>query len=198
MSDTTRCTGCGTNLRGADGKCPQCGAAVPSAASGPSAARGERIRRVRADPSFEGAPAPGLSNPTARLCGGVVMGLLFSAVAAVMLTIVLGKSGTKAFAFVPGVFIAIGLLVVVISVVRLARFLLAPQQRLAAAIVSKRMHLRRRRRGRTYYYVTLEFEGGERREYEAGGSMYGLVAEDDAGVAYVRHVYLTGFRRVDV
>ncbi|GGA49526.1 DUF2500 domain-containing protein [Paenibacillus physcomitrellae] len=47
----------------------------------------------------------------------------------------------------------------------------------------------------TYYYITLEFEDGERKEFLDVKGLYGLVAEDDTGFAAVQGDWIVAFER---
>lgn len=46
------------------------------------------------------------------------------------------------------------------------------------------------------YYMTLEHEGGRRKEYRVPGDVYGASKEDDYGVAFLKGGYLLEFQRV--
>lgn len=48
---------------------------------------------------------------------------------------------------------------------------------------------------RTHYYITLEFENGERREFLDVNHLYGLVAEGDVGYAAVQGDWIVAFER---
>ncbi|PQO39402.1 hypothetical protein C5Y96_02110 [Blastopirellula marina] len=51
----------------------------------------------------------------------------------------------------------------------------------------------------TSYFVTFEFEDGQRREFPVlDGSLYGRVSEDDAGVLFSRDKFAVDFDRVRV
>jgi hypothetical protein len=185
----------------ADGACPYCGTAsgavvAPPVPVDPAALRTERFRRVRESPSFERTPPPASSSPAGKHWNGIFTGIVFAAVAVFMLTQMSRHGG--AFVLVPVLFVLIGIGIAVSSGSRIARYRSAPSRTFAAVVAAKRMEVRRGKHGRTDYFVTLEFESGARHEYEAAGSMYGTVTEDDIGVAHVRDTYLTGFRRVAV
>ncbi|GIQ61915.1 hypothetical protein PACILC2_04830 [Paenibacillus cisolokensis] len=51
------------------------------------------------------------------------------------------------------------------------------------------------RSSRTDYYITLEFDNGERREYLDVRNLYGLVAEGDEGYAAVQGDWIVAFER---
>jgi len=48
---------------------------------------------------------------------------------------------------------------------------------------------------RTYYYITLEFDDGSRREYLDVKRLYGLVAEGDTGYAATQGDWIVDFQR---
>ena len=47
----------------------------------------------------------------------------------------------------------------------------------------------------TWYYVTFETEGGDRREFSVGGREYGLLAEGDRGMLSHQGTRYKGFQR---
>jgi hypothetical protein len=185
-----------------DGACPYCGTAAgvavapPPVPADPAALRAERFRRVRESPAFDRTPDPAAGSPAGKHWNGVLVGIVFAAISLIMLTQA-GRHG-GVFVIMPVAFIAIGIGMVIASANRIVRYRSAPSRTFAAIVAAKRMEIRRGKQGRTDYFVTLEFETGARDEYEAAGSMYGAVTEDDIGVADVRDTYLTGFRRVAV
>ncbi|MNE95561.1 hypothetical protein D3C80_1936640 [compost metagenome] len=48
---------------------------------------------------------------------------------------------------------------------------------------------------RTYYYITLEFDNGERREYLDVKNIYGLIREGDTGYAATQGDWIVAFER---
>jgi len=48
---------------------------------------------------------------------------------------------------------------------------------------------------RTYYYITLEFDNGTRREYLDVKNLFGLVAEGDTGYAATQGDWIVAFER---
>ena len=76
----------------------------------------------------------------------------------------------------------------------------APRLTVPAAIVGKREDYRRRRNGnhtshRTHYYVTFQFESGDRMELRMEGSQYGLLVEGDKGKLTFQGSRFLGFER---
>ncbi|MFH0071052.1 DUF2500 domain-containing protein, partial [Peribacillus sp. NPDC056705] len=76
----------------------------------------------------------------------------------------------------------------------------SPRNSRFARVVAKRMDVRHHTNhhngdngmmhssnsSRTYYYITLEFDNGERKEYLDVKNLYGLVVEGDAGYAAIQ------------
>jgi len=74
-------------------------------------------------------------------------------------------------------------------------------------IVSKRMDVRHHSNmnepnsfnsfssSHTYYYITLEFKNGERKEYLDVKNLYGLIAEGDEGYAAIQGDWIVAFER---
>lgn len=89
----------------------------------------------------------------------------------------------------------------------------SPQQTYYATVVAKRMEVTHHTShhhhnqgehhtmpattssSRTHYYITLEFEGGERREFLDVKRLYGLVVEGDTGYALLQGEWIVGFER---
>lgn len=85
----------------------------------------------------------------------------------------------------------------------------AAKESVYARVVAKRMDVRNRtthhnngsgalhagHSSRTYYYVTLEFDDGSRREYLDVKNLYGLLVEGDAGYAAVQGDWIVAFER---
>lgn len=98
---------------------------------------------------------------------------------------------------------------IIYSIVNYARNAKAPKETTYARIVSKRMdvshhhtnHANQNGIGhsnhssRTYYYITLEFDNGERKEYVDVKNLYGLVVEGDTGFAAVQGEWIIAFER---
>jgi len=85
----------------------------------------------------------------------------------------------------------------------------SPKQSVYARVAAKRMelstHTHHHNNGnggvhpvnssRTHYYITLEFENGERREYLDVKNLYGLLVEGDEGYAAVQGEWIVAFER---
>ncbi|OBZ13558.1 DUF2500 domain-containing protein [Bacillus sp. FJAT-26390] len=103
------------------------------------------------------------------------------------------------------IFVIGGILYSLINHAKNAR---APKESCYARIVSKRMDVRHHTNhhnhdgahhstnsSRTYYYITLEFDNGTRKEYLDVKNLYGLVVEGDTGYAAVQGEWIVAFER---
>ncbi|MFH5187338.1 DUF2500 domain-containing protein [Paenibacillus sp. TAB 01] len=82
----------------------------------------------------------------------------------------------------------------------------APRDSAYAKVVAKRMDVRNHANqdntafpstssSRTYYYITLEFDDGSRREFLDVKRLYGLVVEGDTGYAATQGDWIVDFQR---
>ncbi|WP_229753726.1 DUF2500 domain-containing protein [Paenibacillus segetis] len=83
----------------------------------------------------------------------------------------------------------------------------SPRKSIYATIISKRMDVQNHAHthagdnmhtthsSRTYYYITLQFDNGERKEYLDVKNIYGLVAEGDIGYAATQGDWIVAFER---
>lgn len=113
-----------------------------------------------------------------------------------------GGMGAPSFFFIVPLLMlgAIGFAVVK-SVSGTAKYRSAPLQRRPAIVVDERTKVSgggKNSSASTTYYVTLEFEDGQRREFTVGTRLAGSVTEGDAGVAYTKHEHLAAFERISV
>lgn len=118
---------------------------------------------------------------------------------------------------IPIFFVIIFILIIVgiiSSGARYAKNSKSPRESRYATIISKRMDVRHRTThhatyhndnfnddfartssSRTDYYITLEFDNGERREYLDVKELFGLVREGDVGYAAVQGEWIVAFER---
>lgn len=199
-----RCTGCGAKAPEGAEVCAYCGETI-AVAEAPVAAPAVSSRLAQFDaladhPSFakwmEWRPAPEAesSEPRYSLLEGA-----FVVIVAVM--IVLSISGG------PIVSIYGPRIVLPLALAGLLGFVLfawwrKPSTRAAppakpypAIVVAKRAETTERS---TRYFATLEFRTGRRREYPVDGEFFGLLADGDAGVAYVAEDDLVTFKTLSV
>jgi hypothetical protein len=213
MSAPERCTGCGAAIAGGAAACSYCGTgggavvASTSVAPDPASERAARFERVRATPSFERFLAfrPDSSAVSGALLGPAFFGLAFAGFGVFFIVVSSLKSDAFGGAPIGGMFILIpigfvllGLGMLVASTVKWRAFTSAPHEAFPALVVAKRTKVVGQKNGtRTTYFVTVETERGRRVERPAPDEVYGVVDEDDVGVAYVRGGHLLGFRTVD-
>ncbi|MEC0370284.1 DUF2500 domain-containing protein [Paenibacillus chibensis] len=121
-----------------------------------------------------------------------------------------GGGSNFMFTLVP-VFIGIVFVIVIVSILlngaRYVKNVRSPRSSTYARVVSKRSEVQHSAghtdsnglmhsgSSRTYYYITLEFDNGERKEYLDVKKLYGLVAEGDAGYASVQGDWIVAFER---
>ncbi|TLS51553.1 DUF2500 domain-containing protein [Paenibacillus antri] len=117
------------------------------------------------------------------------------------------------FTLVP-IIIVIGFVVVIggiaLNGARYMKNASSPKESVYARVIAKRMdvrththhhphgagdHMHTSRSSRTHYFITLEFEDGERREYLDVKGLYGLVVEGDEGYAAVQGDWIVAFER---
>lgn len=74
----------------------------------------------------------------------------------------------------------------------------SPIESVPAKVIAKRTDTSGGMNGRrvwTEYYVTFEFEGGERREFWVGSGDFGVLAEGDRGTLICQGTRYKGFER---
>ncbi|WP_059048970.1 DUF2500 domain-containing protein [Paenibacillus senegalimassiliensis] len=120
------------------------------------------------------------------------------------------EGGFDIFSLAP-IFIVIVFVIVIVGIftngARYVKNASAPRSSRYARIISKRMDVQHNSSSpagdhhvhtsssRTYYYITLEFDNGERHEYLDVKKLYGLVAEGDVGYAAVQGDWIVAFER---
>mgnify|MGYP000880550892 CR=1 FL=1 len=99
--------------------------------------------------------------------------------------------------------------IVVVGIARHIRNTRAPRRTVYARVAAKRMEVTGSSNmhhhadgavhhgfgSRTDYYITLEFENGERREFLDVKNLYGLVVEGDVGYAAIQGDWIVAFER---
>ena len=71
----------------------------------------------------------------------------------------------------------------------------SPIQNAPATVVTKRTEVWGHEHAHTDYYVTFQFESGERMEFQVEGIDYGMLAEDDYGTLQYQGTRYLGFFR---
>jgi hypothetical protein len=111
----------------------------------------------------------------------------------------------------PFLFIAVFVLVIgsiIYSMARNVKNARAPKENAYVRVVAKRTEVRSHMNhnhhndhigttgsSRTYYYITLEFDNGSRKEYLDVKGLYGLVVEGDTGYAATQGDWIVAFER---
>lgn len=117
------------------------------------------------------------------------------------------------FTIVP-IIIVIVFVIVIIGIatngVRYFNNVKSPRQSVFARVITKRMEVRHHTSqsnmgnesmhsvnssSRTYYYITLEFDNGDRKEYLDVKNLFGLVVEGDEGYAAIQGDWIVAFER---
>lgn len=123
-----------------------------------------------------------------------------------------GGMGDVMFTFVPfliGIVFVIVIGGLILNGARYVKNASSPRESVYARVVAKRMDVRTHTNmhhqangtmhpmhsSRTYYYITLEFDNGERKEYLDVKGLYGLLVEGDAGYAAVQGDWIVAFER---
>lgn len=123
-----------------------------------------------------------------------------------------GSSFGNSFSFFPIIFFIVFVFiagVIIYSIMNHMRNSRAPQESAYARIVAKRMDVQHHTNlqhhndnmghtsstSRTYYYITLEFDNGSRKEYLDVKGLFGLVVEGDAGYAATKGDWIVAFER---
>ena len=171
--------------------------------------RDTRLDRVRGDLAYAAAMlhAPSVTTHLAGGMMGVGCMLGFAAVAGLM---ALGASGFTFFGFsqfgaagapalifvlVPLLMCGMGVMGAIVTARRTRMLAMTAFERRPALVRDERSQSGEKS---TSHFVTLEFDDGERHEYQVDGRTAGNVALDDVGVAYIKGEFLIDFRRFDV
>ena len=97
------------------------------------------------------------------------------------------------------IIILIGFVVVISLIIVAIAFYIhnarAPRRTVCARVAAKRMEVRGDH-SHTRYFITLEFENGERREFLDVKHLYGLVVEGDVGYAAIQGNWIVAFERL--
>lgn len=197
-----RCSNCGAPpRRGAARFCTYCGAAFPAAQAPPPSALEGRARALallqeqrefaeamRRTPSVAMHVA-GAGCPIAFLCVWIAMAIGMGVFAG-------GFGGAPfPFALVPFGMAAVGVFMLLTLVRRAGKLATGKLEREPAVVVSQRTS---RGEKSSTDHVTLEYENGDREEYQVSGKLAGQLAVGDMGVAYEKGGYLVDFTRIDL
>jgi len=200
------CPNCGAAIaRGSAKFCEFCGTELvrPGEPRPPTADEmaEEGFRRLKEHPNL---PALRRHRPKSS---GFVHGYIAASVVGVFFTIIslVIFTGFKSFeppiSLFPLLFTFVGIGLVIFGVSRAIRFANAPVERELVRVAGERVSVSgggENSSASTTYYVTLEYEDGQRAEYHATGRTAGQVSEGDFGMAYLKESVLVDFRRVRV
>ena len=198
-----KCPSCGADIPEDSLRCEYCGSSVPRSSAGSGQASASPFERIKQSPQYA------LHNATARLEKLPKLGLIETAIPVVFLLIFIAGSGFMALMFlglagpmaiVPIGFVIIGVLMLISTLQKTARFKSSKSLGRPAIIRAKRTEVSgggNDHSARTSYYFTAEFENGQRDEFEAESTLYARVAEGDAGVLYTRSTMAQDFDRVE-
>lgn len=133
-----------------------------------------------------------------RNVAGIVFGTLFAGMGVLWIAMAAGSGGPGFVALIALVPMAIGAGIVLYGVAGSIKLAGTPLVVMPARIVAKRTSVSGggQRSATTYYYVTIELEDGDRNEHSVAGDLYGMAADGDLGVAYVRGTDMLDFQRV--
>lgn len=114
------------------------------------------------------------------------------------------------FMLVPALIFCVIVVVIITSITRYAKNSSEPLLQTPARVVAKRTNLSgssdfghlhddhhhmHSTSTHTSYFVTFEFQTGERRELQLSGQEYGLVVEGDSGMLVFQGEWFKGFQR---
>ena len=203
-----KCPSCGADISGESRRCEYCGSSITGIAVHASLAKplsgdAETFARIKQSPEFA------LRSAVDRLAMLPKPGLIGLAIPLVFICVFVAASGFMAisalsfgagfFAIVPLGFVVIGVLMFVGVLKQTKRFQSSPSIGRPAIIRAKRTEVSGGSgdsSASTTYYLTAEFEDGRREEFKAEDSLYGRVAEQDAGMLYTRTEIAQDFDRV--
>jgi hypothetical protein len=120
-----------------------------------------------------------------------------------------GGSFNFMFTLVPVLIFIVFIVIIGVIIFNLVGYLKnarSPKESTYARVAAKRMDVRQfsqsnnetgavSNSSRTYYYITLEFDNGSRKEYLDVKELYGLVAEGDTGYAQIQGEWIVAFER---
>jgi hypothetical protein len=203
-----KCPSCGADIAEGSSRCEYCGSSVPrQPVHAPPAAASSPFERIKQSPQYalhdarerlERLPQPGMIATAIPVVFFLVFIAASGFIALMALTMGFGGIGMM-FAIVPLGFVVIGVLMLVATLQKAAKFRSSDSIGQPAIIRAKRTEVSgggRDSSATTSYYITAEFETGDRQEFAAESDLYARVAEGDAGVLYTRADVAQDFDRV--
>lgn len=203
--DLTRCPHCHAKITSPRPEaCGYCGVALPAAHEpapvAPEDVRAGRLAGVRVSAAFSDlmSHTPSTAGMAFGLAFMIAFMVLFAGVALFMAAGIYGMGGSV-LALVPAGMALLAVLLIGVFVVKAARTIRAPLQRVPAEVLDERVEFTgggQNHHTRSRNYVLLEFENGVRRECRTSGRVAGRVAPGDVGMAYFKRDYLFDFQLV--
>ena len=215
-----KCESCGAEIAASRTACEYCGSQVPKPAPvqtiGNVQATGNVFAAIHQSPAYRDRNYPEriarLPSPSsAQTIAPVAVGCFFTIVSLVMFIIFMGVGSMAAgqfgaagaipmlMAIVPFGFVCIGIAIVVTTLKKQANFSAAPLMARPAVATSKRTSISGSKETAlsTSLFMTFEFEDGSRAELRpVADSLFGQIAEGDAGVLFSRADVALDFDRV--
>jgi len=202
------CTNCGASITRDSAKfCEFCGTELvrPEAPRPPTADEmiSEGFRRLREHPDLSAMRRhrPRTSGFVGGYIAASVVGAVFTVVSLVIFSGFNAAEAPFPFSLFPLLFTFVGVGLFFYGISRAFRFANAPVEKDLVRIAGERVSVSgggENSSASTTYYVTLEYEDGQRTEYLAGGRTAGQVSEGDFGMAYLKESVLVDFWRVRV
>ena len=203
--DLTRCPHCHAKITSPRPEaCGYCGVALPAAHEpapvAPEDVRAGRLAGVRVSAAFSDlmSHTPSTAGMAFGLAFMIAFMVLFAGVALFMAAGIYGMGGSV-LALVPAGMALLAVLLIGVFVVKAARTIRAPLQRVPAEVLDEQVEFTgggQNHHTRSRNYVLLEFENGVRRECRTSGRVAGRVAPGDVGMAYFKRDYLFDFQLV--
>ncbi|PQO28720.1 DUF2500 family protein [Blastopirellula marina] len=208
-----KCPSCGASFPKNDSVCEYCGTLRPAEPVSHPPSKADIFRRIRESPQFaEKNQALHLQkNAQADPVPSVVIGLLllFGCITAFVMAVILLNGLSDLGPLSVGMF-------VVVFVFALTQFFKAfevcagPVKCFPVIVIGKRSKAGGAYRASMSYFITLEFEDGQREEFPIyAESLYGRISVEDAGIlflrghdeveaAFLRSRYVADFERVQI
>ncbi|MCC9605750.1 DUF2500 domain-containing protein [Blastopirellula sp. JC732] len=197
-----KCESCSADIPPESERCEFCGSHVPRAplvpASAPVPSRSEIFQRIKSSAEYQAAAiGQGLDTPAVPTALFFQTGFLaFFCCAAGFMTFIFALVAGPMCVF-PLFMLAIGIFGLMKSGTTTYSYASAEATPVPAIITSKRVEMRGKRGTLAHYFATFEYESGERDEFPIWEqSLFGKLAEEDAGVLIRRGPVAVGFRRV--
>ncbi len=194
------CFSCGATLPEDLWTCEYCGSRTAPPQSSEKQSKASIFRRIKESPAYAQRQAPSrlhkIPNPSAFPLIVTGIGLVAWCAAGIFITFMFFKVGGL-LGLVPLTMVIVSVTISLAMSGRFFRARIGPVKTEAAIVTGKRTKVGGGKHPSTHYYLTCEFENGKRIEFPIyAESVYGRVAEDDAGIIFLRNDYAVDFERV--